>query len=294
MLNYYTIVTTDLNKVTECRMVQVFANQDSAISSKDRYRLNALIQKAEDGDAEYQYLLSVSYRDGQHGKKDFGKALYWLRKAADNDWPAAQLQLGQAYYAGKDGVAKNYALALQYLTQISRDTYTGTSKYRMWSPSDKYKGVSKFLMGMIYIMGEYGVDKDINLALICFMNAAEHNYLKAICKLGQLHYEGNDAIVKDHRIALDWYTKGAKQGNMYAQYVTGMIYYHGKHGVMQDYKSALYWLFKAAEQSYVHAQYCMGIIYSNGGDGVSKNDKLARAWYRKAAQQGHLKAKQCL
>src|SRR5438045_1882679 len=75
----------------------------------DRKRLADLRSKAENGDAQSQYELGVAFGFGKLGvTNDYAEAVRWFRKAAEQENPAAQDNLGQCYAVG-EGVAKDYA-----------------------------------------------------------------------------------------------------------------------------------------------------------------------------------------
>lgn len=60
---------------------------------------------AEDGDANSQYQLAARYESGHREQQDYGKALYWFHKAAENGNKMAMRSLAQIYEKGLDGIA---------------------------------------------------------------------------------------------------------------------------------------------------------------------------------------------
>ena len=52
------------------------------------------------GDAEAQFYLGVAYENGKGVEKSESQAVYWYRKAAEQDIAGAQHNLGVAYYIG--------------------------------------------------------------------------------------------------------------------------------------------------------------------------------------------------
>ena len=106
------IEDTDMNR----RMGQMLAVLLMALVSSMVWadEPTELIEKAENGDANAQYLLGKYYSDEQ----EFAKAVEWWQKAADQGNIEAQYELGRCYENGC-GVKKNlfkaidwYALAL--------------------------------------------------------------------------------------------------------------------------------------------------------------------------------------
>jgi hypothetical protein len=77
-------------------------------------RINALRQRAEQGDAKAQADLGGMYRQGAGVKQDYSEALHWLRKAANQGNSAGRFELGQMYLEGQ-GVDQNYVEAARWL-----------------------------------------------------------------------------------------------------------------------------------------------------------------------------------
>ncbi|MDA7680223.1 sel1 repeat family protein [bacterium] len=70
----------------------------------------ALIAKAEQGEADAQFLLGVMYFDGTGVPQDDKEAVKWYRKSAEHGYAEAQHDLGMAYYKGQ-GVLKDTVTA---------------------------------------------------------------------------------------------------------------------------------------------------------------------------------------
>ncbi len=82
----------------------------------------ALQKKAQAGSAEAQYNLGVIYEGAQGGRRDYGLAIRWYRRAAMQGLGQAQYNLGVMYAKGK-GVSRNYVEAYKWLALAAR---TGT------------------------------------------------------------------------------------------------------------------------------------------------------------------------
>jgi TPR repeat protein len=75
-------------------------------SAADRQALAELRAKAEKGDAQSQFDLGAAFSLGKFGlATNYMEAASWLRKAAEQNLPPAQCNLGVCYERG-DGVAK--------------------------------------------------------------------------------------------------------------------------------------------------------------------------------------------
>lgn len=66
-----------------------------------------------------QFNLGNCYYYGYGVSKDYEKAVYWLKKSVNQDWPTALIGLGMCYLLG-DGVPRNYDQAL-YLSKKAVD-----------------------------------------------------------------------------------------------------------------------------------------------------------------------------
>src|ERR1700730_2045569 len=65
------------------------------------------------GNAEAQYLLGAAYENGYGVIQNYGEAVAWYRKAAEQGFVQAQNNLGHAYHHGT-GVLKDYNEALKW------------------------------------------------------------------------------------------------------------------------------------------------------------------------------------
>lgn len=182
--------------------------------------------------------------------------------------------IGENYYYGKGGVAKNYTRAVKYFRKAAEQGY---------APAQN-------MLGICYEYGR-GVEQDYAKAVEWLRKAAVQGHALAQFNLGYCYYLGR-VVEQDYAKAVEWYRKAAVQGYAEAQVYLGNCYYIGI-GVERDYGVAVGWYRRAAEQGQVLAQYLLGNCYENGR-GVAKNIDEAIKWYRKAAAQGNADANQRL
>lgn len=81
-----------------------------------------LMQRAEQGDQQAQFQLSVLYRNGQAMPKDLKKAFDWGLKSAKQGHREAQFNLGISYFKGKV-MAKNDKLAYKWVIRSARQGF---------------------------------------------------------------------------------------------------------------------------------------------------------------------------
>ena len=95
------LILTALSCASVCMMPNILCDvmpvcMASEVSVSDEERIiQELQQKAEAGDAEAQYKLGNRYYYGTFVEKDYGKAVYWYTKAAEQGDVAAQISLAE-------------------------------------------------------------------------------------------------------------------------------------------------------------------------------------------------------
>jgi len=81
------------------------------------------------GDMHAQYNLGLMYLEGSGITKDVRRGARWLRLAADKQHIESQAVLGRLYFSGIDGVQRQRALGLMYLT-MAREGVSEQAKYK--------------------------------------------------------------------------------------------------------------------------------------------------------------------
>ena len=248
----------------EVTLRQEVSEEESAVGIVDRYR-----RAAEQGDAEAQFKLGVSYANGEGVGEDDGEAAKWYRKAAEQGHAEAQFKLGVSYGNGW-GVAKDEQEAAKWYRKAAEQGHAE----------------AQFKLGVRYANGE-GVREDDGEAVKWYRKAAEQGHALAQTNLGVMYNHG-EGVAKDQQEAVKWYRRAAEQGNAGGQNNLGLMYDEGQ-GVAEDKREAVKWFRKAAEQGSAEAQFKLGVSYDNGW-GVAKDEQEAVKWFRRAAEQGSAKA----
>lgn len=233
--------------------------------------------------------------------KEFGVAIEWYRKAAEQGYDKAQLALANCYYDGSG---------------CKKDLITAVNWYRKAAQQNNAQAL--FALGRCYELGK-GVSKNQSDAKDWYRKAAEQGYKEAQIALER--YSANDNVVpmldgqkitqyrkaamegdaqalymlgdvywgiQAHADAFALYSQAAQKGHALAQYRLGDCYYNGE-GTAQQYDSAAAWYRKAAEQGNGDAQMALGVCYDRGR-GVPENKEIAAQWFHSAAQQGNVRA----
>jgi len=95
------------------------AREDEAGNHQAAYLL--FHQAAESGDPWGQVLLSDLLAEGRPGiPRNDAQALYWLRRAAEQDYSDAQYRLGVAYTSGGYGVKKDPIEAIRWYKKAAK------------------------------------------------------------------------------------------------------------------------------------------------------------------------------
>jgi len=128
---------------------------------------------AEDGHRQAQVNLGSMFRDGQGTPQNYGEAMYWYRKAADQGSAVAEWMIGRLYFDGR-GVIRDYAEAS---TWFRRAAEAGIP-------------VAQSDLGMMYYHG-YGVSKDLATARAWLQKAAARGYAPAKEMLAKLDAAGD-------------------------------------------------------------------------------------------------------
>ena len=269
--DYVTTVTVSEGKTAEIKASLKKGTTSS--STKSSKKLADYIDSARKGDASAQFEAGYCYYNGLGTSVDYAEAVYWYRKAADQNHRIALNNLGVCYELGK-GVSKNYYEALRY--------------YR--KSADLGNSTSQCNLGLCYEFGR-GVTKDVYEAVKWYRKSAENGNDRGQYRLGRC-YENAIGVSKNDSEALKWYRKSAENGNIDAMNSLGCYYYNGTV-VARDYNEAFRWFKKSADAGHSSAQYNMGLCYEFGRC-VTKNIPEAKRWYQKAADNGDTMAKEKL
>lgn len=194
------------------------------------------------------------------------------KAAADND-PQAQYELGKALYRG---------------TGIDKDPVRSADLI-LASATAEYPPAMDGL-GYLHLQGE-GVEKNEAKAAWWFQKAAEAGYPKGQLNYGLLLRQGSE-IERSNEESLLWISKAAEGGLTEAQSVLARIYFHGDRLAKADPVKAYEPALAAAQAGDPVCQSIMGII-SRDGVGTAaehKNPEEVEKWFRKAAEQNDKKA----
>jgi TPR repeat protein len=231
--------------------------------------LQALLAKAEGGDAQAMYQAGRLYETGQNVPRNLSLALGWYQKAAAAGAPAGWHQSGLAYEIGK-GVAADRDRAAE---QLRRAAEAGLK-------DAAYSLVSLTLAGPGPGPGEIQAALDI-------LKKAGETEARAYMTLGAF-YENGLGLSPNYSRALDWYGKAAELGLPEAFYSLGVCYEIGL-GTTADAGAALANFQKAAALKLPAAAYKLAALHL-GGVLAAPDPAKAVDYLRQAVADGHAEA----
>ncbi len=115
------------------------------------------------GDAKGQFRLGGLHLVSGWEKKDLTKALKWLRKAADQEYPAAQFILGALYEEGEEMLDRYFGKYIPIEEKIARDLPRAFYWYSKASKNGYVKAHRR--LARFYKEGTGGTEKNIPKAL---------------------------------------------------------------------------------------------------------------------------------
>ena len=222
----------------------------------------SLKKEAERGDADAQLAVGLLYVRGEGGApKSLEEGLAWIEKSAarNNSW--AMLALGDLYdrkYAG------------QHINEKVRECYRKAAAL----------GNSVAMRRLAAKLNSRSKDPAIRTQIrTLYLQAAEHNDVRAILHLAIAFYTGEYFVDRDALEAVKWFTKAADLNNTMAMIFLGHIIFSGELGpedVVQ--RLGISWYEKAAAHNDLTGIRLLGELWLSPG----RND-IDRAvfWYEK-------------
>jgi len=224
-------------------------------------------------DPQAQAWLANNYADGTEGvPKNPEKALYWDQKAAEQNVPVAQYNMGVRYENG-DLVDKNLQMAINWYEVCANNGF------------GKWQSEAQASLGLRYYEGN-GVPPDPLKAYEWITKSALQGNAPSIFFLSDWHLSKQNK--QDQHIGLAMLETSASKGLPQAQFRLALYYSDGKL-VQPDYPSAVAWSRKASEQGYARAQFLLGNFLLEGR-GTNKDEKQGAMFCIKAAEQGDFEA----
>jgi TPR repeat protein len=178
----------------------------------------AMLEKAQQGDAQSQYDLGYQYVQGGHVQQDLGQATRWFLEAAEQGHLEGQFRSGMAYAEGY-GVDVDQKEAVRWFRAAAEQG----------SPE------AQFNLGLALAEGRAG-EADPTEAAIWYRKAGEQSLAQAWLNLGTLYEEGV-GVDRDNDEAMRLYIEAAETGVPLGAINAGRLY-----GEAGDCEQAYLWL----------------------------------------------------
>lgn len=226
-------------------------------------------------------------------KNDPQDALYWFKKAAQNQDMNAQLYCAAAYLVGY-GTPKNPDAARKYYIDAAK----GGNALAQFALAENFlegrhaenkklgliwlnKSVlqqnpaAQLLLGKLWAEGKID-GKDLTKAQELIGLSIKQNYTPAFYEQGLLSRQ-----MGDYAQAKEWLVRAAERGYEKAQLALSDLFGDRKAPFYDEHTSFL-WLLKAAESGIKEAQLELSRWYKNGSQTIPKDEHLASEWGLKA------------
>lgn len=258
--------------ITSCEQ-KVFKEPDDPV----RDSLDVYVKQAELGDAESQYFAARLLLE-ECNKEDTVRAIEFLKKSADADYPLAENMLGKVY---SDSIYNMYDI----------------SKAVKWHQKASDNGYWRSMQALanLYVRGK-GVDKDYSKAMDlnrqyieCLVKLVNDGDVVAMFELGNCVYNGR-GISQSQSEGVEWYKKAANLGYWKAQSVLATCYMNGNGDLEKDEKTAFKWIEKAAHDEKHPIVLAQLAEYYRNGIGVEQDLGKAFELNLKAAEKGNSSA----
>lgn len=237
----------------------------------------AILKKADLGDASAQAEVSGRYRVGYGTDKNLPVSLEWAKKSAAAGSPTGLCGLGIMHQQGLGGLA----IDTQQAKTLFDRALAAAAKDKTMQANPSWLSY----MGLMHHFG-YGLVQNDAEAVKYYIQAAEKGVPWAQYALGTFCEAGRGGLPKDAVKAVSWFTKSANQGYPFGEFNLGRMYGYGLGGLPHSEAEAVKFYRRAAERGNQWAQESLAYMYENALGGLTKDLPLAATWYRRAAEQG--------
>ena len=218
-----------------------------------QYSLEEIVRYAEEGSADFKYLLATKYRNGDGVGMDKARAARMYRELADQGDRYSQYDLAFMLDSG-EGIPQDRAESEKYFKLAAdqedsdaclcyggilfeRGEYAEAERYFL-TAAMKGDVKAEYNIGLLYL-GDYLGEPDRGKALEWFESAADKGFVPAESMAGSLYMESGDPDKAERYLR-----RAAEQGEPTAQYNLGVLALSGRIGM--EYAEAAEWLAKAA------------------------------------------------
>ncbi len=295
------------------RIAQFYMDKDNGVVIySPEEAIKWLMIPAEKKDAEAEYILGLTYLQGEDVQINPGFASKWLAMAAEQGHIMAGLTIARAYFYG-DKLNQDRKKALHWFNMVESNSEWDAKeildeveigdlkKYKHDGLGNKLKEVGKLYA--LYHMAEDDKDAEAQYQLARYFDygptlkitdetestywyetASKKGYPKAQFALAYRYYKGDD-VKENPEYSAKIMRFAADKDYAPAEAYMGKYYVEG-YGVEKNVPYGVTFYSKAVRQNYDEAEYALGKLYFEG-EVVEKNWRLAARLFRKAGVQKH-------
>lgn len=151
---------------------------------------------------------------------------------------------------------------------------------------------AQMLMGQLYFNGE-GVEKNIELAMYWYQQAASNGFKEAQFRLGKLFFDGGTGVEKNYNKAWEWLMKADTAGHDKTEPMLELLYKQEDSGHVVNLNESPEVLKLASDKGVLKAQYLLASNMIKAG-GAPTDRTQAVALMTNAAKKGFIKAQKRL
>ena len=231
------------------------ANDGVALLKKilEKKSFKELLQAAENGDAEAQYLVAAAYSSGEGVSTNQERTSYWLRRSAVRGFGRAQFFYGSLLFYGEGAIKRNPEEGLAW-----------------WQVASENGNLSALInMGDAYRIGTQ-VKEDLEKAEQYYQRVLSAGHKEAETNLGRLYdaraikakkINDKKAFETAQEKKLAYYKQAAAKGSSDGMKLLAYMYHYGDH-VMADLPMAIQWYKKAVDAGDVDAAERLTSLYT--------------------------------
>ena len=264
----------------------------AAYKKKDYFgALKFLLPLGDKGNNKADFMIGKVLLDKNAGPVDPMKAVFWLKRAADNGHLESQTELGLMYLKG-DVIEKDLQVASSWLLEATQNKGLASTDEDAKKKGAKKKDKKKKKKSKKELQKEYEENfnkglraygrKDYEKAIMHLYPLALKDDYDAQLVLGDI-YMREEGVYKDIKKGLDWYKRAIALGNVKAARLLGSMYLNGDI-VKQNSKKGIELLLKAARLGDVASQLALGNYYITSKK-TDYNPSKAAYWLAKAAKK---------
>ena len=227
-------------------------------SSAGAHDLSDIIQGAENGNVEAQYILGGMYEIGLGVARNDGQCAYWWQEAANQGHAGSQKALGSMYFSGR-GVPQDYAKSMELYLRAAEQGHPHAQKY----------------VALGYQRG-MGLPLDPEKAAYWKAEAAKQSGPETSVAFLEAYQQEETELHSDQDV-FEEFLRQAEKGTTRAYFYVGAAYTAGT-GTPQNYVEAEKWYRKAADLELHAGMEALGII-NQLGQGVQQDRVEAQTWY---------------